>query len=244
MVRKESSTTFQTAICQVVLGVPKIPCIPTSDSRAMCGAEIMRLPRNRSRHETCRKLNLAAATRTWNPGSSALVFKRSGPSRRQSVRFMTAYARFHVRRPGPCHQLLLLAKCLVDCPNSAPKFSSLHAHRPSGLDPYSYLASTGHNPLSAIWDSYFRGTNHRKTFTPMHRGTTPESAPLSILQKQALRRQYVMKHKVSTHPHSVFWIAIQSFYYAYFKICKYTSGVMLRYLFLGGWEAGNQHLFI
>jgi hypothetical protein len=79
MVRKESSTTFQTAICQVVLGVPKIPCLPTSDSRAMYGAEIMRLPRNTSRHETCRKLNLAAATRTWNPGSSALVFKRSGP---------------------------------------------------------------------------------------------------------------------------------------------------------------------
>jgi len=79
MVRKESSTTFQTAICQVVLGVSKTPCLPTSDSRAMCGAEIMRLPRNTSRHETCRKLNSAAATRTWNPRSSALVFKRSGP---------------------------------------------------------------------------------------------------------------------------------------------------------------------
>jgi len=79
----------------------------------------------------------------------------------------------------------------------------------------------------------------------MHRGTTPESAPLSILQKQALRRQCVMKHKVSTHPHSVLRIAIQRFYYyAYFKICKYMSGVMLRHLFLGGWEAGDQHLFI
>lgn len=50
MVRKESSTTFQTAICEVVL-VSKIPCLPTSDSRAMYGAEIMRLPRNTSRHE-------------------------------------------------------------------------------------------------------------------------------------------------------------------------------------------------
>jgi hypothetical protein len=79
MVRKESSTTFQTAICQVVHGETEIPCLPTSDSRAICGAKIMRLPRNTSRHETCRKLNLAAATQTWNPRSFALVFKRSGP---------------------------------------------------------------------------------------------------------------------------------------------------------------------
>ncbi len=77
----------------------------------------------------------------------------------------------------------------------------------------------------------------------MHRGTTPESAPLSILQKQALRRQCVMKHTKLALIRTVFsGLQFKVFIIMHIsKICKYMSGVMLRYLFLGGWEAGDQH---
>jgi hypothetical protein len=128
MVRKESSTTFQTAICQVVLGVSKIPCLPTSDSRAMCSAEIMRLPRNTSRHETCRKRNLAATTRTWNPRSSALVFKRSGPLPTSISALHDSVCAFACTKAGPLSLAPVTGQVLSRLPQFCTKiFFFTHA---------------------------------------------------------------------------------------------------------------------